>query len=156
MITRRIILIPFLWFFIIGGVMTFLGHRAVRHHDEHEDKTPIVSRDLDIELLATFDTGTDPFAMSGDSQESLKVSLNGRSLVLKQSALMAGQPLHLTVKQDLLVGGNEIFVSAVPSAALQAAALRVRLSGGQVSLEKTLWADQGGRVAGEVNFEVRQ
>ena len=134
---------------ILAGMQWFLaaGRSTVAENAVRAEIAAI--GDFQLEVLLLFDAGPDVF--SGDSNAaSLLVEYQGKEVLRKTESLAAGTRLLPRV-EGLVVGMNELYVSATPEdpAARVPGAIRIRILRDGIALAKS-WIDgePGERVEG--------
>jgi hypothetical protein len=136
---------------ILGGLKLYLGRLSRVAVPQIELPTMIEDR-LRIDVTLTFDASPDPFALSGEQPNSIRVTCNGTPVLERHDAVPAGTPLQFDGMVPIAPGKNEFYVTAHPQENdEQERAVRIRVSrGARVLAEQTLWSDPGAPVAGPV------
>lgn len=154
----RFALIAVIWLILVGGLALYTYQRERRHPPPLADtvtrEAPMEAYTL--EITPSFPTAADPFALQGDPAASatVVVRMGERELFRSDKPLPAGVTVQVHPVAGLVLGRNEIYLSAVPPFREPLDyALRVRLlQGGRVVLDQTLWGEKGAKVSGTIPF----
>jgi hypothetical protein len=139
---------------ILGGVQLFMWFQASVPAPRVISfvAAPAEGR-YSLELTLTFDAEPDAFDFD---MASLRVSRQGKVVLLRTQRLPAGTPILIEDLPGIVEGRNEFFVSVfVPDdglAQMRAVRLRLLLDGQFVS-EQTLWSPPGEPVQGTLVLE---
>ncbi len=140
----RIVYAVVLCVLILGGAGWFLREKPSEANVPEFQYTQVAAQ-YALELTPTFSLEKDPFALNMDESPALVVRLGDKELLALDS-VSAGEPVLLEEVRGLVLGMNEFFIKATPSAgsALGAQALRVRLlQGGQPVAAESYWTGNG-------------
>lgn len=159
----RLVLTAVIWVVLVGGLALYMFNRtAVQSASELNLHTP--SGDFAVEVTTTFPLEPDPFALrseGSDEAPALVVRVNGREVLRKTERVEPGEPIRVEPIPGFAQGANEVFVEANPrlDMAGRSQAVRVRvLQDTNVLADRSLWSDQGNRIAAAiaVNVDTRE
>lgn len=158
----RFLAVISIWLIFVGGLSFYIYQRDSKIVTASTATAPQLLEDqsFTLELIPSFSTESDPFALDLDSSDStLSLSLNGAPLRLPLQQLQRGTALSLPSLSGIRAGGNELFVSA--STPLSESninhALRIRLYRSAILLiDQTLWSEAGSKLSGAIHFDLSQ
>ncbi len=155
----RFLLVVIIWVVIVGGLWGYINQRD----SKRQQVVATIPVDLTvggkfiIEITPTFSVEDDPFALTTtDTKASpLKVKLNGIELVLDADEILRGETIRQEDVEGVLVGHNEIYVTASPPLSENTLEHGVRvklLDQNGLLVDQTVWAQQGAIVSGTISF----
>ncbi|WP_136796317.1 hypothetical protein [Desulfosediminicola ganghwensis] len=155
----RFVLTAVIWIVIVGGLWGYTRQRlqAEAGIERIQPQLVQVTQKFDLILTPTFSVEPDPFALQVTDELAVTMDLriNGQQVAIAADSLQRGVPLVIEDVRGLVEGQNEIYVQASPplSESEKSHAVRVQLRRASSSLmDNTIWASQGARVLGTVNF----
>lgn len=155
----RFILTALIWVVIVGGLWLYTQQRqqVAGSLTPSQPQLARLEQQFDLLLTPTFTVESDPFALrvTDEVDTAIELSVNGTRLAIAAERLQRGVALLMKDIQGLVAGHNEIYVQASPplQESGRSHGLRVQLvRAGSTLLDSTIWAGEGARVAGTVNF----
>jgi hypothetical protein len=144
----------------VGGLALYMNQReeaaAIREFQALEAQG--VYR---LEITASFDAESDPFALDIDdttNPSALLVRLRGEEILRREEGVKAGSPIVVSPVEGLTVGRNEFYMEASPPLDLaeRSHAVRVRIFRDETALlDRTLWTEPGVRLATAFEIDIR-
>lgn len=155
----RFILTAFIWIAIVGGLWLYTQQRqqveaSIEISQPHQES---LQQHFELILTPTFTIEPDPFALqvTDEPDTAIELRVNGQQLEVAAASLQRGIPLVVADIKGLVAGQNEIYVQASPpiQESWRNHGMRVQLKRtGIPLLDSTIWAGEGARVVGTVNF----
>ncbi|MCA1960149.1 MAG: hypothetical protein LDL33_05080 [Desulfomonile sp.] len=148
-----------LWVVLVGGLAVYMNQRTAVQNAPHID-LHTAGGQFAMEVTTTFPLEPDPFALrngENDDAQALVVRVNGRDVLRRTERVEAGLPIRVESISGLTQGENEVYVEANPplDMAGKSQAVRVRvLQDASVIADKSLWSDQGNKIAAAFGVRV--
>lgn len=155
----RFVLVIAIWTVIVGGLWSYISYRDTLRQQVTAG-APVdlsIEGQFTIEITPTFSTEQDPFALttSPDPAPPIELKLNGIPIRLGVQEVVRGQTIRNEDVTGVLIGHNEIYISATPPLAENSFehGIRIKLyEDNTLLVDRTVWAEQGALVTGTVSF----
>lgn len=155
----RPLLAACIWIVLVGGLALYMGTQQAAP-TPREFAPQEAGGVFALEVTTSFAAEPDPFALRLDDAQqaaAVLVRLNGKDVLRRTGRLDSGTPLRVEPIAGIVTGRNEFYVEANPPTdqPTQAHAVRVRvLRDGESVAERTLWSENGARIAATFELSV--